>query len=79
VLKFASAGTETDFEGLKAAGRYRTTEAEILRGFPPEASGRLSEERGLELVRQACNELEKQVVSLHRKPTEAAKARANGS
>jgi carboxylate-amine ligase len=83
VLSFASvdakAGEGTGFEALKAAGRYRTTEAEVLRSFPPEASGRLSEERGLGLVRQACDELEKQVASLHRKPTEAAKARINGS
>lgn len=83
VLRFASAGAEageeTGFEGLKVAGRYRTTEAEVLRSFPPEASGLLSEEGGLELVREACDEFERQVASLHRKPTEAAKARANGS
>lgn len=69
VLRFASGGAklgdETGFEGLKVAGRYRTTEVEILCGFPPEASGRLPEERGLELVREACDELEEQVASLH--------------
>jgi carboxylate-amine ligase len=80
VMRFASAGEEDceepRFEGLKAADRYRTVEAEILQRFPPPASGRLSDERGLELVREACDELEKQVTSLYRH--KAMKVRING-
>ncbi len=78
VLEFASADEETGFEGLKADGRYRTTEAAILRSFPPEASGRLSEEKGLELVREACDEVEKQVAALRLKAMEATKVRGDG-
>lgn len=82
VLKFASAsaeaGEETGFEGLKADGHYRTTEVGILRNFPPEASGRLSEERGLKLVREACDELEQQVTLLRLKAMEATKVRGDG-
>jgi hypothetical protein len=74
ILEFARAGRgnaeEDGFENLKAAGRYQTTEAEILRSFTPSVSGRLSEKRGLELVRETCDELEEQVASLrHRKAT----------
>ena len=80
ILEFARAGRgnaeENNFENLKAAGRYRTTEAEILRSFTPSASRRLSEERGLELVREACDELEEQVASLRHR--EATKVGTNG-
>ena len=78
VLEFASGGEETGFEGLKAEGRYRTTEAAIRRSFPPGASGRLSEERGLKLVREACDEFEKQVASLRLKGMAATKVRGDG-
>jgi carboxylate-amine ligase len=76
ILGFARAGRgnaeEDGFETLKVADRYQTTEAEILQSFAPPASGRLSDERGLELVREACDELEKQVASLrHQKATKA--------
>ncbi|HEX2097717.1 MAG TPA: glutamate-cysteine ligase family protein [Rubrobacteraceae bacterium] len=76
ILGFARAGRgnaeEDGFETLKVAGRYQTTEAEILQSFAPPASGLLSNERGLELVREACDELEKQVASLrHQKATKA--------
>jgi carboxylate-amine ligase len=70
ILEFARAGCETaepeevGFEGLKVAGRYRTTEADILQSFTLPVS-RISEEEGLELVRRACDELEEQVVSLY--------------
>src|SRR5215203_84379 len=80
ILEFARAGRgnaeENNFENLKAAGRYRTTEAEILRSFTSSASRRLSEERGLELVREACDELEEQVASLRHR--EATKVETNG-
>jgi hypothetical protein len=80
VLRFSSVDAESGgFEGLRSCGRYRTTEDEILRGFASPVSS-ISEERGLELVREACDELEKQIVSLRRgsKATQAARARANG-
>jgi carboxylate-amine ligase len=70
ILEFARAGwetaepEETGFEGLKVAGRYRTTEADILQGFASPVS-QISEEEGLELVRRACDELEEQVKSLY--------------
>jgi len=80
VMRFASAGAEDGEENgleiLKAADRYRTVEAETLQSFPPSASGRLSNERGLELVREACDELEKQVTSLYH--PKAVKAGTNG-
>jgi carboxylate-amine ligase len=70
ILEFARAGCETaepeeiGFEGLKVAGRYRTTEADILQNVASPVS-QISEEEGLELVRRACDELEEQVVSLY--------------
>ena len=79
VLRFSSADAESGFEALKSGGRYRTTEAGILRDFASPVSS-ISEERGLELVCEACDELEKQVRSLRRgsEATEAARAGANG-
>jgi hypothetical protein len=38
----------------------------------------ISVEKGLELVREACDELEKQVTSLRSEAAEAAKAGASG-
>ena len=83
VLRFAGSavagapGGETGFEGLRDGGFYRTTEAGILRGFPSPVS-RISAERGLELVREACSEFEKQVTSPRRGAAEATRAGANG-
>ncbi len=83
VLRFAGSavagapGGETGFEGLRDGGFYRTTEAEILRGFPSPVSW-ISAERGLELVREACSEFEKQVTSPRRGAAEATRAGANG-
>jgi carboxylate-amine ligase len=78
ILEFARADKketteprEVEFEGLEIAGRYQTTEAEILRGITSPVS-RISEEEGLELVRKACDELEEQVASLYyQNPTKA--------
>lgn len=78
VLRFANAsGQETGFEVLREGGRYLTTEAGLLQSFGSPAS-RISKERGLELVREACDELEKWITSLRRKTTEAARAGADG-
>jgi len=83
ILQFANAGAETDeeigFEGLKAAGRYRTTEADILQDFATPVTC-ISEERGLKLVCEACDELERQVALLrsHCEAIEATKVGANG-
>ncbi len=83
VLRFAggnvlsASGEETGFEGLRDGRFYRTTEAGILRGFPSPVS-RISPERGLELVREACSEFEKQVTSPRRGAAKATRAGANG-
>lgn len=57
---FAFAGAAGDFESLRAGGRYRNTEMEILESFGVE----ISRDTGLRLVREACDELERQVDSL---------------
>jgi carboxylate-amine ligase len=75
VLRFS--GAVSDFEAIRVGERYRTTEAEILHDIAPPVSW-ISVEKGLELVRKACDELEKQVTSLQREAAEAAKAGASG-
>jgi carboxylate-amine ligase len=75
VLRFS--GAEPGFEALRAGGSYRTTEAGLLYDFASPVSW-ISVERGLELVREACDELEDQITSLRREATEAARAGANG-
>ena len=45
-------------------GSYKVTEAEILASFPPTSP--LSEDEGLRLVRESCDELEEQVSYLQR-------------
>jgi gamma-glutamyl:cysteine ligase YbdK (ATP-grasp superfamily) len=79
VLWFSGAGKESGFEALRAGGRYRTTEAGILRSFASPVSSILKE-RGLELVREACDELERQTTTLRceSKATKAVKAGADG-
>jgi carboxylate-amine ligase len=84
IVRFSSDGgkparEKPDLEALKTAGRYRTTETEIRQGFTSPVSW-ISEERGLELVREACNELEKQVTSFRPEPkaTKIARTGANG-
>jgi len=77
LLRFASSGRENDFEGLRKVGVYRTTEGEILQGFGSPVS-LIGKEKGLGLVREACNELEKQVTSLRREAAEATRAGASG-
>ena len=47
----------------RATGGYPTTEAEILKGYAPD-DGSISEEEGLRLVLEACDELEAQVSRL---------------
>ena len=68
-------GQEDDLEALRTDGRYWSTEAEILHSFASSSSWRLSNKRGLELVREACDELEEQVTSLRRR--DATKAGMN--
>jgi hypothetical protein len=66
-LEFATArtGRSAHLTALKTlAGDYDTTELEILRSFPP-ATSSVTPEVGLRLVREACEELERQVFSLH--------------
>jgi hypothetical protein len=75
VLRFS--GAESGFAAFKVGERYRTTEARILRDLAPPVSW-ISVEKGLELVREACDELEKQVTSLRREAAEAAKAGVSG-
>ena len=75
VLRFSGAGS--GFGAFWLGERYRTTEARILRDLASPVSW-ISVEKGLELVCEACDELEKQVTSLQREAAEAAKAGANG-
>lgn len=58
------AGDGEDFRALKSGGGYRTTEAGILKSYPADAG--LIGERGLDLVLEACDELEAQVSRLKR-------------
>jgi Glutamate-cysteine ligase family 2(GCS2) len=66
ILEFADGGDER-LVGLRryrdSTGGYPTTEADILQNYSS-AGGRLSEEVGLRLVREACDELEAQVSRL---------------
>jgi carboxylate-amine ligase len=75
VLRFS--GAESGFGAFKVGERYRTTEAEILHDLASPVSW-ISAEKGLELVRAACDGLEKQVTSLRREAAQAAKAGASG-
>ncbi len=52
---------------LRIAGHYLTTEAENRKSFASIVSY-ISEEKGLELVREACSELDEQVKSYCRGP-----------
>lgn len=81
VVRFANPGAgpgeETSFEPLTASGFYRTTEAEILRRIPFPVSPILEKE-GLRLVREACDELEQQIVALRQhQATEATRERVS--
>ena len=76
VLRFS--GAESGFGAFKVGERYRTTEAEILHDIASPVSW-ISVEKGLKLVREACDELEKQVTSLRREAAQAAKAGASGN
>lgn len=76
VLEFAHQETEkSSLEVFKPDGRYWTTEARLLERFAPEEPD-LPKERGLRLVREACDELEDQVAALRHE--KATKAGANG-
>ena len=79
ILDFA--GGAPGLQGLGADGPYRpyrNTETEILEsvGFSGEV---IPEEQGLRLVREACDELERQVAASHyRRDKETTKAGADG-
>jgi hypothetical protein len=75
VLRFS--GAESGFGAFRVGERYRTTEDRIMHDLASPVSW-ISVEKGLELVREACDELEKQVTSLRREAAEAAKAGASG-
>ena len=78
ILKFAvqDDGEGTDYlSWLKSnLGEYQTTEAKILQEFAP-TGAQLSQEEGLRLVRQSCNQLEEQVASLSLHPLEGLEAK----
>jgi len=79
VLEFSRSNEDFGgFETLKTAdGSYKSTETEILQKFPTISV--LSEEEGLDLVREACDEFEEQVAELKRRETTGmTKAGANG-
>lgn len=67
ILEFA-AGDDGRLAGLRrhrrTAGCYPTTEADILENHAPD-DGSLSEDEGLHLVLEACDELEAQVSRVH--------------
>lgn len=71
-------GDEPGLESLRPGGRYRNTEMEVMERV--NLSGKkLSVEEGLEIVREACGELEAQVAAFHRrKNKQTAKAGADG-
>jgi hypothetical protein len=77
VFQFSRASGETGFEALKTAGHYKTMEAEILRDFTSPVSW-ISEERGLELVREACDKLEKQVAAFRARRESATEVANTG-
>jgi Glutamate-cysteine ligase family 2(GCS2) len=67
ILAFAGpdgSGLEHFAELRSPGGSYKTTESEILKAFPRIAL--LSTDGGLRLVRESCDELEVQVLSLRR-------------
>ena len=74
VLRFS--GSESGSQAFRVGERYRTTEAEILYDFTPPVSW-IPEERGLKLVRETCDQMEKRVTALRREATGAARAGAN--
>ena len=80
VVRFANSpsGGENGPETRKASGHYRTTEAEILQRFDLPASSLVREERGLGLVREVCDEFEKQIASFKRETAEATKMGVDG-
>jgi gamma-glutamyl:cysteine ligase YbdK (ATP-grasp superfamily) len=84
ITEFAAPGAQGSehLERLRfAGGSYRTTEAEILRDFPP-SDAPLSREEGLRLVRASCDRLEEQVSSMRDLPSKldagTGKARLRG-
>ena len=67
IVRFAAPeGTRSEYLSRLEAP-YKTTEAEILARYPRNI---ISRDEGLHLVRESCDELEKQVSSLHRKVPE---------
>ena len=64
VLDFC--GDEEITGAFKEGGQYQSVERDILQNFPSS----LSEEAGFELVRAACDELEREVAALGRARTE---------
>ena len=79
VLGFSAADAESSFEAFRVGGGYRTTEARLLQTFDFPGSS-IPDEEGLRLVREACDELERQVMMLRRESgaTKAARAGADG-
>ncbi|HEX2729208.1 MAG TPA: glutamate-cysteine ligase family protein [Rubrobacteraceae bacterium] len=76
VFEFAAGGAGEDFQALKSGGSYRTTEADILKNYPADAG--LTRERGLDLVLEACGELETQVSRLKHRASDMAPAGERG-
>lgn len=71
---FEFVGAEKHLESLKPGGDYRCPETEILENFGVE----VSQDTGLQLVREACDKLEEQIYSLKkREKTTSTKAGAD--
>ena len=64
-------GVETNYLSKlrTSSGEYQTTEAELLQEFTPTTTAEISREQGLQLVLQACDKLEEQVLDLHSRHT----------
>lgn len=63
IFDFAEAFAGSAFESLKLGDAYRCPETDILENFGVE----VSQETGLQLVREACGKLEEQVYSLQKR------------
>lgn len=69
---FELAGQPPGSQRLRDTGGYRNVERDILESFP---AGRLGRDEGLELVREACDELERQAEPSRESREEPAEAR----
>lgn len=68
VVPDGGAGTKYLSKLKTSLGKYQTTEAEILQNYASTTTAEISREQGLQLVLQACDQLEVQVANLKDQP-----------